>query len=179
MKKLIAFGASTSKNSINKKFAKYVASRVTANFELLDLNEYSAPIFSVDHEQSQGIPDSIKRFNAKIRECDALVISMAEHNGSYSAAFKNVFDWSSRENAKVFEGIKIKILLVSTSPGVRGGMGSLEAAATRFPIHGAQIVEKFSLPSFGQNFSEDGIKDPTLKSVLDTKIKIFTDAVQA
>lgn len=177
MKKLIAFGASTSKNSINKKFAKYVASQVSENFELLDLNEFSAPVYSVDLEQSQGIPDSIKKFNSKIRECDALVISLAEHNGSYTTAFKNIFDWSSRENAKVFDGIKV--LLISTSPGGRGGMSSLEAASIRFPIHGAQVIEKFSLPNFNQNFSEDGIKDPNLKSVLDIKIKIFSNAVQA
>ncbi len=176
MANVLAFGASTSKNSINKKLAGFVASKFSSSFELLDLNEFAAPLFSVDLEQSSGIPEAIKKFNSKIQSCDALVISLAEHNGSYTVAFKNIFDWSSRANAKVFEGKKV--FLLATSPGPRGGLGVLEAAATRFPFHGAQIVEKFSLPSFGQNFGEDGIKDPTLKSVLDAKVKTFLTALQ-
>lgn len=48
-KKIIAFGASSSKNSINKQLATYAASQFeNADVEVLDLNEYEMPIFSLD-----------------------------------------------------------------------------------------------------------------------------------
>ena len=51
MKKIIAFGASSSKTSINKEFATYVAYQFqNASIEILDLNDYEMPIFSVDKE---------------------------------------------------------------------------------------------------------------------------------
>jgi len=46
MKKIIAFGASSSKTSINKKLATYAAHLFEgATVEVLDLNDYEMPIF--------------------------------------------------------------------------------------------------------------------------------------
>ncbi len=172
MAKILAFGASTSSTSINKKFAKHVAGLVSNDFNLIDLNDFTTPIYSSDLEKNQGIPEAAKRFNALIRESSGLIISLAEHNGSYTAAFKNLFDWSSRENSKVFEGKKL--FLLATSPGPRGGLTVLEAAATRFPFHGAMILAKFSLPSFGQNFSDgSGVVNPELQESLMTQVTKF------
>ena len=48
-KKIIAFGASSSKNSINKQFATYAAHQFkNVSVEILDLNDYEMPIFYVD-----------------------------------------------------------------------------------------------------------------------------------
>jgi len=166
MIKVIAFGASTSTNSINKKLATHVARLIDNNSEVLDLNAYEVGLYSTDQENKLGIPEQIKLFNAKIRSANIIVISLAEHNGSYAAAFKNIFDWSSRENPKVFEGKKM--LLLSTSPGPRGGLSVLETAASRFPFHGAQIIGKFAFPSFQNNFDDQiGIKNPDLKIEID------------
>ena len=59
------------------------------------------PVFSVDKEEN-GFPKEAQNFLDKIEEADLLVISLAEHNGAYSAAFKNILDWTSRINAKSF-----------------------------------------------------------------------------
>ena len=58
MNKLLAFGASSSRKSKNKKLASYVANRM-APMEaiLIDLNEFEMPIYSEDREQEIGIPD--------------------------------------------------------------------------------------------------------------------------
>ncbi len=77
---------------------------------------------------------------------------MAEHNGSYTAAFKNIFDWSSRKKLKMFEGKKMIVL--STSPGAGGGRFVLESALARFPRHGAEIIGSLSLPQFELNFTK-------------------------
>ena len=50
------------------------------------------------------------------------------------------------------------MLLMSTSPGARGGASVLESAKELFPSSGAVIKATFSLPSFQQNFDlEKGI----------------------
>ena len=161
--KIIAFGASYSKDSINKKFAAYAASHFEeAQTEVLDLTNYRLPIFTTDVEVALGHPEEVIQFLNKIERADLVIISLAEHNGSYAAAFKNLFDWTSRVKLKMFEGKKV--LLLATAPGARGGIAVLEAAQQRFPIHGAEIVGAFSLPNFYDNFSEEsGILQQELK----------------
>lgn len=56
MKKIIAFGGTSGKNSINKQLATYAANLFPNVFvEELDLNEYEMHIFSVNPEKEQGI----------------------------------------------------------------------------------------------------------------------------
>jgi len=166
MKKIIAFGASSSKSSINKKLAVYAANQFqNASVEVLDLNDFEMPIFSADKESETGIPQLAHDFYNKIGTADFIVISFAEHNGAYTAAFKNVLDWASRINAKTFQ--EKPALLLSTSPGPRGGSSVLEIAKNRFPFQGAIVKGTFSLPSFYENFDVvNGIINDDLKNQL-------------
>jgi chromate reductase len=149
--KIIAFGGSPSKNSINKKLATYAASLFeNADVEVLDLNDFQMPLFSVDIEKEIGQHPLAQAFLDKIASADILVVSLAENNGNYSAAFKNVFDWCSRINGKVFQ--QKSMLLMATSDGKRGGASVLEIAKNAFPRYGADIRATFSLPSFYDNF---------------------------
>lgn len=149
--KIIAFGASPSKNSINKKLATYAATLLeNAEVEVLDLNDFQMPIFTVDIEPAIGQHELAKAFLAKIATADILVVSMAENNGNYSAAFKNIFDWCSRITGKVFQ--EKPMLLMATSPGARGGASVLEIAKKAFPFYGGNVKATFSLPSFDANF---------------------------
>ncbi|SHG17238.1 NAD(P)H-dependent FMN reductase [Flavobacterium fluvii] len=149
--KIIAFGGSPSKNSINKKLATYAAGLFeNAEVEVLDLNDYEMPLFSVDKETIIGQHPLAQAFLDKIASADLLVVSLAENNANYSAAFKNVFDWCSRIGAKVFQGKPM--LLMATSPGGRGGASVLEIAKNALPRYGADIKATFSLPSFNDNF---------------------------
>lgn len=166
MKKIIAFGASSSKESINKQLATYAAGQFeNAEVEVLDLNDYEMPIFSTDKEAASGIPDLATDFYAKLGAADLLVISFAEHNGSYSTAFKNIFDWTSRIHMKTFQDKKT--LILATSPGPRGGSSVLEIAKNRFPFQGAVVKGSFSLPNFNDNFNAtNGIINTDLKNQL-------------
>jgi NAD(P)H-dependent FMN reductase len=102
MKKIIAFAGSSSQNSINKKLATYAAHLFqNATVEVLDLNDYEMPIYSTDREKENGVPQLAIDFFTKITQADILVVSLAEHNGAYTTAFKNVFDWVSRHNNKL------------------------------------------------------------------------------
>ncbi|MCX6180348.1 MAG: NAD(P)H-dependent oxidoreductase [Bacteroidetes bacterium] len=168
--KILAFGASYSSSSINKTFAAFAASKIkNAEVEILDLRQFDLPLFTVDKEQEIGLPDAAREFLAKLDNADLLVISMAEHNGSYTTAFKNLFDWTSRVKLKMFENKKM--ILLSTAPGPRGGKGAMDAAFVRFPIHGANILTTFTLPKFGENFSADnGIINEELNQEFNEKI---------
>nr|WP_315164422.1 NAD(P)H-dependent oxidoreductase [uncultured Flavobacterium sp.] len=172
--KIIAFGGSPSKNSINKKLAAYAANLFeNAEVEVLDLNDYQMPIFTVDIEKEIGQHELAKAFLAKIATADILVVSLAENNGNYSAAFKNVFDWCSRITGKVFQ--EKPMLLMATSPGARGGVSVLEIAKKAFPFYGGNVKAAFSLPSFDANFDivNGKISNPELDNQLKEIIKNF------
>ena len=163
-KKIIAFGASSSKSSINKQLATYTANQFqNASVEVLDLNDYEMPIYSADKEKENGIHPLAQEFYSKLGSADLILISFAEHNGNYSTAFKNILDWTSRINAKTFQ--EKPILLLATSPGARGGSSVLDIATKRFPFQGGIIKGSFSLSSFYENFdAEKGITNEELKN---------------
>jgi len=176
MKKIIAFAGSNSKKSINKQLAVYTASQVNnVAIEILDLNDFELPLYGIDLEMEYGIPENAKRFLDLIKSADGIVLSLAEHNGAYSTAFKNIFDWMSRIDGKLWSDVPM--LLMATSPGGRGGASVLEIAKGRFPYMGGNIVSDFSLPSFGQNFSDEGIVDIELKKTFDSAVEAFESSI--
>ncbi len=165
--KVVAFAASTSQTSINKQLVTYAASLIpSASVEILDLNDYELPLFSIDKEAELGQPEAAMAFLAKLGQADALIISFAEHNSSYSAAYKNLFDWCSRINTKVFQN-KAMVLL-STSPGARGGASVLAQAVASAPFFSGDVKASLAIPSFNENFDSVAakIKNPTLESAL-------------
>ena len=88
--KILAFAASNHSNSINKQLVSYISSKFEGHdVEVLDINDYEMPIYSIDREVSGGVPKLAEDFAAKIDGVDLLIISLAEYNGSYSTAFKN------------------------------------------------------------------------------------------
>lgn len=170
--KILAFAGSTSSTSINRELVKFALKSFKENeINLIDLNDFDMPVFSVDREK-KGFPDEAHNFLKQIEECDAITCSLAEHNRSYSAAFKNVFDWASRINVKVFQNKPM--LLMSTSPGGYGGGNVMNTAKTFFPQFAADVKETFSLPKFYENFDlESGIINPEMLKDLNEKIESF------
>lgn len=170
--KIIAFAGSNASHSINKLLITHISTYFSeATIEILDLNDYELPIYSIDRETTNGIPQLALDFAQKIDSAHLLLVSLAEHNGAYSTAFKNIFDWISRiPNRKAF-GDK-NMFLTATSPGARGGITVLDMAKSRFPYSGAQVLDTFSLPSFSANFSvEMGITLEEKRIELEEKIQ--------
>ncbi len=165
MKKIIAFAGSNSKESINKQLATYASSLVNKiDATILDLNDFDLPLYGIDLENEKGIPDNAHKFLDLIRTSDGIILSLAEHNGAYSTAFKNIFDWMSRIDGKLWSNKPM--LLMATSPGARGGASVLEIAKNRFPFMGGNIVSEFSLPNFSEYFKVDKIVDSELNTRL-------------
>lgn len=173
--KLLAFAGSNSSTSINKKLAGYAAGLFTNyTIELIDLNDYPMPLFSVDLEREHGSPEAVDRMIAQITSCDFIVLSLAENNACYNVGFKNVFDWVSRKQPKVF--MDKPMLLMATSPGKRGGASVLEFAQKHLPRYGGNIKASFSLPSFHENFDpQTGIINEALDGSLRNIIKALEE----
>jgi chromate reductase len=174
MKKIVAFGASSSKKSINKILANFAAKQIEdAEVNLLDLNDFEMPIYSVDYENEFGIPKQAYKFKNTLSSADGIIISFAEHNGAYTAAFKNIFDWISRVEKIVW--FNKPMFLIATSDGARGAITVLKMAHDRISKGGQLDIPRFSLPNFSQNFDPKiGIIDKKMKIEFNSFIKSFS-----
>ncbi|WP_318518453.1 NADPH-dependent FMN reductase [Photobacterium leiognathi] len=149
--KLLAFAATNSQQSINRALVTYASSQVNADeVEILDLNDFEMAIYSIDRENASGIPEQAQLFFDKIGQADAILISFAEHNGTYTAAYKNIFDWASRINQKFYQ--QKPVIMLATSPGPGGAKNVLDTAVTSAPFFDANVVGSLSIPSFYENF---------------------------
>tara|TARA_R110001583_G_scaffold10417_7_gene47896 strand:- start:10314 stop:10850 length:537 start_codon:yes stop_codon:yes gene_type:complete len=176
-KKIISLGASNSTKSINRILARYASKEMNeVEFELLDLNDFEMPIYSADRENETGIPELAHQFKALILKADGILISFAEHNSAYSAAYKNIYDWVSRIESDVW-GNK-PMFLMATSPGGYGGKSVLAMATARYERSNNKPILNFSLPSFYENFSdEEGINNAVLLKEFQTQLKQFEEAL--
>ena len=163
MKNIVVIGASSSSKSINRILAFHAAKSLDINCQITELllSDYEMPIYSEDLHKKNGIPQEAIDFKKEIFEADSIVISLAEHNGSYTAAFKNIYDWISVIENDVW--CSKPIFLLSTSTGPRGGKTILKSAHKRFSANYKYKIPYFSLPSFNDNFnSNEGITNVRL-----------------
>lgn len=180
--KIVVFAATNNTRSINKRLALHAAKilqdefRAPVEIEVLDLNDYEMPIYSPERE-AQGIPQLAQDFFDKLGSADGVIISMAEYNGSYTAAFKNIFDWSSRIKMKIFQDRPV--LVLATSMGGRGGQNVLAAALGGFPHFGANVTSSFNFGPFNAHFDPETerLKTPELALELREAIVAFQDAL--
>lgn len=157
--KVLAFSTSNKKSSINKELTKIIGQKLEKehDVEYLDMTKITLPIYSEDVEEELGVPEDAKTFFEKIKASDILVISLAEHNGNYTAFYKNLFDWASRIEMKVYQDKKV--IVTSTSPGQGGATSVLSLFEGSASFFGADIIAKISLPNFYENFNNGKIED--------------------
>ena len=176
-KTILALGASSSKASINKQFATYTAQQIEgAEIKILDLNDFEMPIYCIDREKEDGVPALAQQFKEHIQASDGIVISFAEHNGAYTAAYKNIYDWVSRIEKDVW--LQKPMFLLATSPGGRGGQTVLGLALDSYARSNKNTIAHFSLPSFRSNFSPDqGIIEAELAVAFREQLGVFVGAL--
>lgn len=140
--KILAFAASNSHTSINRKLVDYSISMIKhdllpdAEFETLDLNDYEMPIYRPDREE-EGMPEEAQRFFQKIGEADAVLVSFAEYNGFVTSAWKNIFDWMSRIDMKLWQDKPM--VMLAASPGPRAGQNVLQSQSMLMPFFGGDL----------------------------------------
>ena len=150
---ILAFAASNSTTSINKALVTYAGARFAGmtggELDVLDLGDFDMPLYSPEREAA-NFPPQAQAFLDKISSADRILISFAEHNGNFSAAYKNTFDWASRLTPKVYQAKAMA--LFATSPGGRGGRTVLDLALASLPRFGADIRGSLSVPKFQEAF---------------------------
>lgn len=179
---IIVFAASNSTQSVNQRLVKHAAKilqgelAASVEIDVLDLNDYEMPIYSPERE-ARGIPQLAKDFCDKLGAADGMMISFAEHNGTYTTAFKNIFDWSSRIKKQIFQDRPV--MLMATSIGPLGGQRVLAAAMGSFPNFGANITSNFNFGPFSEHFDigTDCFKTAGLATELREAIVAFHDAL--
>ncbi|MCH8318065.1 MAG: NAD(P)H-dependent oxidoreductase [Bacteroidetes bacterium] len=175
MKKILAFSGSSSSKSINQQLVKHVASFVKDNkVTEIDLRDYPLPLFSIDIEEKEGIPQNAHKLKELFDAHDGFIIALPEHNTSMTAFFKNTIDWLSRIKVSFFE--HKPIVLLSTSPGPGGGRSVLAQAEPVLSGYLAgKVIGKSGLAKFYDNVEMNGsiiqIKDEEVRNTIKGLIK--------
>lgn len=173
MKNIIAFGASNSPHSINKKLASFAAHQLTnVAVTILDLNDFELPVYSPALEKTQGVPAGAVAFAEQIKNSDGLVVSLAEYNGLHTAAFKNLWDWMSRLGTPQIWHYK-PMFLIGTSPSKRKESNVMKVSLYLFPLFGANIISSFHLPSFNHFFKEEQIIETTQQELFAIELEKY------
>ena len=170
--KILAFAGSNSSESINHQLIQFVEKQFNeAEIEVLRLTDYNIPLYGKDIEKKEGFPKGVIDLYNKIQEGHGIIISVAEHNGNVTAFFKSVIDWLSMYNGTFLEGKKI--LLLSTSPGKRGGASALAITQKLLSYFKGELVTSYSLGDFNKIFKDEKTVDEETEAKLKELVKYF------
>ena len=135
-----------------------------AEVSSLNIDDYELPIYSEQREAELGAPAKVTAFLQQIAEADGIIVSFAEHNGTFTAAFKNLYDWASRSQRHIFQ--HKPALFLAAAPGPGGAKSVLDAAVKAAPYMGARLAGTVSVANFHQVF------DPQVQLVKDSAVFI-------
>lgn len=141
--KILAFAGSTRIDSFNKKLVKIAAAGAVeggADVTVIDLRDFTVPLYDGDLEQQQGLPSNARKLKDLMLSHHGFLISAPEYNSSISGVLKNIIDWASRqsEGEEPLACFKGKVAgIMSASPGGLGGLRGL--------VHVRAILENISV----------------------------------
>ncbi|HKW11268.1 MAG TPA: NAD(P)H-dependent oxidoreductase [Gemmatimonadaceae bacterium] len=180
--RVLVFGASLRKNSLNDLLASLAATTIEEKGWIADratLTDFECPSYDSDVEQDVGVPAGAQRLRDRLIATDAFVIASPEYNSSMPGILKNVIDWTSRIRPQPFNGKQC--LLMSASPSMSGGNRGLWSLRVPLEHLGARVYpDMFSLAEAHQAMEKGGkIKSDVLQERFDSTIECFMDLVEA
>lgn len=182
--KILVFAGSTRSASYNKQLARFAAEAARgagAEVTLLDLRDYTLPLFDEDLEEQQGLPENAKKLKALFRAHDAFIIASPEYNSSITAVLKNTIDWCSRSESDDEPALAAyrgkTALLLSASPGGFGGMRGLVHLRSVLGNIGVIVLpDQVAVPKAHEVFdSAGGIKDERTAGQVTRVVKGLVD----
>ncbi len=133
------------------------------------------PLFNQDLEAD--LPQAIREFKQRIRDCDAVLFSTPEHNYSVSALLKNAIEWGNRpEIDNSWDGKPAAIISASTSP--RGGVRAqlhlrqIMVDLNMHPINQPQVLVARAQEKFDSN---SRLTDEKIREALRTLLATLVD----
>jgi NAD(P)H-dependent FMN reductase len=179
---VLILAGSLRQGSLNHRLAELCEKSALAKgvtTELARVAEFDSPFYDGDLEQEAGIPDGAKRFCARLKAADAVMIASPEYNASIPAVLKNLIDWVSRFRPQPLNGRQA--MLMSASPSMVGGNRGLWSLRVPLEHLGARVYpDMFSLAKAHQAFAPDGrLANEVLQKQLDATVSCFLDLVEA
>jgi NAD(P)H-dependent FMN reductase len=129
--KILAFAGSTRTGSFNRQALDYAvrgARNAGAEVTLIDLMDFTLPLYNGDLEKSHGLPEAAVRLKALFKTHHGLLLACPEYNSSITPLLKNTMDWVSRPHGEESGLVPYQgkmAALVSASEGHLGGLRSL------------------------------------------------------
>jgi chromate reductase len=169
--KILAWSGSASLSSINKALLEHAVTLLPADAQVdrVSSRDLEVPFYAPDG-QAAGFPAPILALKERIEAADGILLATPEYNSSVPALLKNQLDWLSRAGRPFLPG---PLLLLSTSPGGRGGASVLGHLSAIVPFWGADLVGAFSLPRFSASFDGgllDAAKAAELQGLIDALV---------
>jgi NAD(P)H-dependent FMN reductase len=165
--KILAFAGSTRIDSFNKKLVKIAAAGAMENgtdVTVIDLRDFTLPLYDGDLEQKEGLPSNAQKLKDLMLSHQGFLISSPEYNSSISGVLKNMIDWVSRpsKGEEPLACFKDKVAgIMSTSPGGLGGLrGLVHVRAILENISVLVIPDQIAIAKAHEVFNSDGtLKD--------------------
>ena len=176
---ILIFSASPRTESLNTKLCKcvekFLSSKNSLNLKFKTIQEYNIPI--LDPESEKEVP-GVTALMQDIQNCNALIVSTPEYNGSISSIFKNTLDWLSIQEINVLKNKQV--LLMAASPGGFGGVRGLWHTKVTLDVLGSFVYpELFALSKAHENLEVDFvIKVPALQKQLESLLSKFIEHVK-
>jgi NAD(P)H-dependent FMN reductase len=180
--RLLVFGASLRKQSLNDRLAALAAAVIEkkgGTADLASMAQFDCAPYDGDEETAQHVPEPARELCRRLKAADGFVIASPEYNASMPGVLKNVIDWASRFRPQPFNGRQG--LLLSASPSMAGGNRGLWALRVPLEHLGARVYpDMFSLSQAHEALGADGrITNPTLQQRFEATIECFLDLVEA
>lgn len=175
MARLLAFAGSARAASFNKRLLTTLvegARAAGAEVTRIDLRDWPMPIYDGDLEAEHGLPETVVRLKALMREHDGLLLACPEYNGSITPLLKNTIDWCTRKQGDepplvAFRG-KVAALCAA-SPGAVGGLRGL--AIVRMLLGGLSmhlVPEQVAVGQAASAFdADDRLVDPKRREAVE------------
>lgn len=162
--KLMAFCASTRKESFNRKLFSLVvagARQAGAEVTVVDLNDYPMPIYNGDDEAASGMPENAVKLLEILSVHQGLLVVTPEYNGFFPPLLKNTLDWMSRPDPSGQSGLRHFqgriAAIASASPSGFGGVRSLLATRQYLTILGLTVIpDQVTVSQAHKAFAENG-----------------------
>ncbi len=162
--RILAFGGSLRRDSLNQKLAAAAAEGARAagaEVTLIALRDFPLPVFDQDLEDADGLPEAAKALKQLFRGHHGLLIASPEYNSSITAALKNALDWVSRTGTEdeppmvAFTGKTAA--LCSASPGALGGLRGLVHVRAILGNIGVMVLpDQVAVSKAHEAFAADG-----------------------
>lgn len=167
--RVLVMAASTRAGSFNRALGHRIASalrNVGDDAELIDLAEYSLPLYDDDTERRIGVPVAARDVAGQLANAEVLVIVSPEYNGTFTPLLKNTVDWVTRADVSALA--HLTVLVAAASPGAGGGAKGVAMVRTWLTNMGIAVAPR-PLIVRSARLADDG----TIADVDDDEVEHF------